>query len=190
MTYYVFKTKSSIANCADGNSRLFNLLVPLSCGCPSQVPHHVPLRVCQFINPSCRRRMPFSSPPGWLVLTVRASQWLLKDNQGFLFFLIWAQHITHLSLPSLSTWLNIVTSLMNYVSLSVSHSHLSSLLLLSALLPLLFQYVFYTVLLHSRLKASDFNKTIKKENRFYLVPHVCLQWKCQNGLRLRFFLFF
>lgn len=86
MTYYVFKTKSSIANCADGNSRLFNLLVPLSCGCPSQVPHHVPLRVCQFINPSCRRRMPFSSPPGWLVLTVRASQWLLKDNQGFLFF--------------------------------------------------------------------------------------------------------
>lgn len=32
--------------------------------------------------------------------------------------------------------------------------------------------MFYTVLLHSHLKANDFNKTIKKENRFYLVFRV------------------
>lgn len=85
-----------------------------------------------------------------------------------------AQHIAHLRLPSLSTWLNIVTSLMNYGPLSLSQSRLLSLLLLSVSLPLLFRYVFYAVLLHSRLKASDFNKTIKKESRFYSVLCVSL----------------
>lgn len=106
------------------------------CGCPSQVPHRVPLT--EFVSsliPAAVEECCFS-PPGWLVLTVRASQWLLKDNQGFGLsqnsnVLIWAQHITYLFLPSLSTWLNIVTSLMNYVSLTASHSHFVSLALVS-----------------------------------------------------------
>lgn len=36
----------------------------------------------------------------------------------------------------------------------------------SFLLPLLFKYFFYTVLLQSHLKANDFNKTIKEKNNF------------------------
>lgn len=154
MTYYVSRTKRSIANCADGNSWLFNLLYPscaIICGYPSQVPHHVPLT--EFVSsliPAAVEECCFS-PPGWLVLTVRASQWLLRDNQGFFFSpLIWAQHIAHLCLPSLSAWLNIVTYLMNYVSLS--DSHLVSLLLLTVLLPRsAFQICFFLLLffLHS-----------------------------------------
>lgn len=116
----------------------FNLLYPpfaIICGCPLQVPHYVPLT--EFVSsliPAAVEECCFS-PPGWLVLTVRASQWLSGDNQGPP-ILIWAQNITHLSLPSLSTRLNIVTSLMNNVSLSESYSHILSLSCLSVSLPL------------------------------------------------------
>lgn len=134
-----------------------------------------PNRVCQFINPSCRGRMLFFSPP-WMIGPDSQSEPVTVKRQSGVFFppSARAQHIAHLRLPSLSTWLNIVTSLMNYGPLSLSQSHLLSLLLLSVSLPLLFRYAFYAVLLHSRLKASDFNKTIKKESRFYSVLCVSL----------------
>lgn len=149
-----------------GSLRLKSQLFPVSLLCHylqlplAGAPSCASNRVCQFINPSCSRRMLFVSP--WTMGPDSQSQSVLRDNQGFSFFPIQPQHIAHLSLPSLSTWLNIVTSLMNYVSLSVS------LLFLSVSLPWLSQYVFYTVLLQSYLKASDFNKTIKKGNIFYL----------------------
>lgn len=50
-------------------------------GCSSQVPHHVP--VTEFVSlfiPAAEEEC-HSSPLGLLVLTVKASQWRLRDNQ-------------------------------------------------------------------------------------------------------------
>lgn len=128
------RQKRSIANCADGKCRLFNLLYfscAIICGCPLQMPHHVPLT--EFVSsliPAAVEECCFSLP--WMIGPDSESEPVTVKRSSRIFFfslypvLVWAQHIGHLSLPSLSTWLNIVTSLMNCGSLSVSHSNLLS----------------------------------------------------------------
>lgn len=173
MTCYVLKTKKrEIANCADGWIADY-LTSPyrscaIICSRLSQVPHHVPLT--EFVRPliPAAAEECCLSPPEWSVLTVRASQRLLGDNQGFSFSLIRPQHIAHLLLPSLSAWLNIVTSPMNYVSPSVSRS--LSFLVLVYFTPSAFKcffFFFLTVQLQSYLKDRDFNKIIKRETRLF-----------------------
>lgn len=154
----MFKTTRLIGNLIDGNLSLFNLPTSLLC-------HYLQLAltVAQFVSSLIQllqKNVSCLSPEWWL-LTSRASQWQFRDNQGFSFFpLIWPQHIAYLSLPSLSTWLNIVTALMNYVSPSESHSFI-----LVSFTPSSFQMCICQ--LQGHLKANDFNKTIKKGNRFY-----------------------
>ncbi len=141
------------ANCADGNSWLFNLLYPLLChylwlplqGAPSCASN----RLCQFINRSSSRRMLFFSP--WMIGPDSLGDPVTLKRQSRIFFfphLNWAHHSP-------------VPAKFKY-TIHHRETHLLSLLLSSVEPPLLFKYVFYTVLLHSHLKASDFNKAIKK----------------------------
>lgn len=183
MRYYVFKTRRSIANCADGNSWLFNLLYrscAIICSCLSQVPHHVPLT--EFVSPliPAAAEECCLSPPGWSALTVRASQWLLRDNQGFSFFLVRPQH-NRSPLPAKCKYMTQHCDISNElcISLCVSLVCLScSCLFYSVCFSNMFFFLcfFHTIQLHSHLKDGDFNKIIKKGNRFFLVSHVCLWW--------------
>lgn len=157
MTYCVFKTTRLIANLIEGNLSLFNLPTSLLCHYLQLALTVVPLT--EFVSSLIQLPQKNASclPPEWWLLTSRASQWQFRDDQGFSFFpLIRPQHIAYLSLPSLSTWLNIVTALMNYVSPSESHSFI-----LVSFTPSAFQMCIRQ--LQGHLKANDFNKTIKRE---------------------------
>lgn len=155
------RQKRSIANCADGNCRLFNPLYfscTIICGCPLQVPHHVPLT--EFVSsliPSAVEECCFS-PAGWLVLTVRASQWLLGDNQGFkkkkksLHPHLSSVH--HSPLPAKFKCMTQHCDMSGELCISVCVS-LSSFFSVS-FTPSAFQICFYTVLLHSHFKGQWF----------------------------------
>lgn len=156
---------------ADGNSCLFNLPYPrraIICGCPSQVPRPVPLtELVSSLIPAAVKECRF--PPASMIGPDSQSEPVtVKRQSSSFFFLLSSLGLAHHSplLPNFNTWLDTATSLMSYCS------HWTSLFYLPCqfLTPLLFKYVF----LHSHLKASDFNKTIKKENRFCFGFHsVC-----------------
>lgn len=117
-------------------------------------------RVCQFINPSCSRRMLFVSP--WTMNPDSQSQSVLRDNQGFFF-----PHPTSAHCSPLPAKFKYVTQHCDIsdelcVSLCVSLVCLScSCQFHSLCFPNMFFFFFYTVQLQSYLKASDFNTTIK-----------------------------
>lgn len=128
------------------------------------------MRLCHFINPAAAAKRRSTTPERWPP-TLGANRRLFGDNQGFSFFpppLIRPQHIGHLSLPNLSTWLNIVTALMNYASPSESHS-----LVLVSFTPSASQMCVFQ--LQGHLKASGFNKTVIKGKMLFLLSP-CLLW--------------
>lgn len=136
----------------------------------SQLPRHAPQTGLDspLIQPRQEKR--HSSTPRTMAADTRR---LLGDNRGFSSFffslpLVRPHHIVHLSPPSLSTWLNIVTALMNYVSPSESHS-----LALVSFTPPASQMC--ASQLRGHLKASGFNKTVIKGNTLLLVT-LCLLW--------------
>lgn len=112
----------------------------------SQVPHHAPLTgfvsslIPDAAEECCLSRSWHSERASDRSETIRAFSFFFP----FLSFLpppVRPQHIAHFFLPSLSTWLNIVTSLTNYASPPVRLS-LSPLLFLSPSLPPRLKYAF------------------------------------------------
>lgn len=99
------------------------------------------------------------------------SQWQLRDNLGV--FLVdrsplaakFKNMTQHSDISNECMYLSLCLTRSSFVSVSAA---------LVSCTPSGFQICFYTVLQHCHLKASDFYKTIKKENRFYLVSHVYL----------------
>lgn len=166
----MLQTTGVIANLVDVNLSLFNLptslmyhylqlslTVTLSC---------VSNRLCQFINPATAVKTLLVYP--WTMAADTGSKPATVRRQSRLFSLFFLplirpQHIIHLSLPSLSTWLNTVTALMNYVSLSKSQS-----LVLDSFTPSASQMCVFQ--LQGHLKASGFNKTVIKGNMLCLCP--------------------
>lgn len=172
----MLQTTGVIANLVDVNLSLFNLptcllyhYLQLSL---AVTPSCASNRLCQFINPAMAVKTPLVY--SWTMAADTGSKPATVRRQSRLFSLFFflplvrPQHIVHLSLPSLSTWLNIVTALMNYVSLSKSQS-----LVLDSFTPSASQMCVFQ--LQGHLKASGFNKTVIKRNMLFLVC-LCLLW--------------
>lgn len=170
----MLQTTGVIADLVDVNLSLFNL--------PTSLLHHylqlsltaapsrASNRLCQIINPAEAGKTPLGYP--WTMAADTRSEPATVRRQSWIFLfsspLIRPQHIGHVSLPSLSTWLNIVTALMNYVSPSESHS-----LVLVSFTPSASQMCVFQ--LQGHLKASGFNKTVIKGNVLFSLS-LCLLW--------------
>lgn len=169
----MLQTTRVIANLVDVNLSLFNLPTSLSYHYPRLSLTVAPSWAWDFVSSLIQlqqqnaARLPLNDGRRHSERTGDCEE-TIKDFPFFSPPLIRPQHIGHLSLPSLSTWLNIVTALMNYASPSESHS-----LVLVSFTPSASQMCVFQ--LQGHLKASGFNKTVIKGNMLFLLS-LCLLW--------------